>query len=256
MSPVRWSAKLTKLRNFDFKGHVSPKAKDRLVKVTKQSTDAANPLDDIRQLLGVIDLGNPPAGFDPSDSISTLTDLVAALQRTPTEPCVTESTKEAILKSRDVLDGMRQADSPYPAELWKGFQQTSPVILAELEKALSTPVKDPDSAVQRAVSDVVKELRAKVNYVIKRMATFYPCVKGLPTFSPFPCSCGITSDSVWQAAAAAVAWERFLVQRPGRMAPLATSPPGPKSKHYNFRGRSEASPSLMCSLIRTNVKCC
>lgn len=105
--------KVEKTATFDFNGHVSPKTKERLAGVAEQSIAAAKTLDNIRQILGIVEFGNPPAGIDPSDSISRLAEPVKKLQRAPTEPCVTETTRQAILKSYYVLDAMCVAEPPF-----------------------------------------------------------------------------------------------------------------------------------------------
>lgn len=179
--PVRWVAKLIKLQTFDFKGHVSPITKEHLAEVAKQGIVAANPLDDIRKLVGAVDFDNPPVGItDPSDSISKLAELIEKVQRAPTEPCVTDTTIQAIAELRGVLDEMRQAPLPFPVDLWNKFQGTMPTVLGELEKALNTPVQDAASVVQIAVSKTVQELQAEVNSVTQNMMSYYRCSKGHP----------------------------------------------------------------------------
>lgn len=132
--------------------------------MAEQSIAAAKTLDNIRQILAIVVFGNPPAGIDPSNSISRLAEPVKKLQRAPTESCVTETTRQAILKSYHVLDTMCVAEPPF-ARAMGGFQDTTPVLLEELEQALSTHIRDADSVMQMTVSDVVKELRAKVSRV-------------------------------------------------------------------------------------------
>lgn len=108
-------AKLKKLQTFDSKGRVSPKTKEHLADVAKEGIVAGSPLDNIRKLLGAVDFDNPSVDIiDPSESISELAEVIKKLQRAPTEPCVTETTIQAITEHDVVLSVLeRSASSPF-----------------------------------------------------------------------------------------------------------------------------------------------
>lgn len=157
---------------------VSEGNKNRLVDLAKQTLADAKPLDEIRQLLRLISFDRAPDGTSPSESAAKLTSLIEDVQRCSKELNMGGATRDAIQKSHDVLDHFRQANPPYTTELWKGFEDSTALLLTELKSSLEHPVQDSDSQLRATLGAVTKELQARVNHFTSQMRVMHSCRRG------------------------------------------------------------------------------
>lgn len=173
-----WLAKLLRVPKFDFGNELSDGSKKMLLNAVEEALEEAKPLDDTRKLLGILSFEGSPEAKDLEDRKDKLLNLVTKFQQSPTESNITSDTKAAIKRSHDVLDQLRQADTPFKSEQIDEFKTSTDLVLSELGKAVRTFRSTAESKVQLALGVVRKEYAARVNEVSKRMKFSYACGKG------------------------------------------------------------------------------